>query len=856
MLEALKKNHFLFKNVCVVLFTFLSLVAVFFSKDDDAVSNLSEILLSDQYQHWLFASFIVAGPLLINVTMDSLQEKIFDDELITRVMLTSMLFIPDLVLFIYSNTENHSDSLHGSFVEIKLVGITCCLLNSGIVEKYVSSVGVFHELGCLCMFFFLLGKVFLTVSDNTGYMSIKLAFYYISAFIYVLSGLALISSVCLLCWTLWPQIQNWSYNRTELKAGLYQMGAILFFLLPSFVFHFGAATEEISYLLILQVALTYFLTVLLARTSRTLAQEREKMLEERQDLMRYIVHETRTPMNSASLGLSVAVDIAEGIKDALLESIEIQVNFLLEPIKDQIRSLSDVQDSLNLAVSTLDDILSFDKLSENKNQYADFNPWRFLIDVSQPFLLDARKKEIELEMCCIDHESNWHTHCMVYGDAFKLGQVMRNLISNALKFTGKRQKVTVCLELLPFSKLRIADNCSELSGNTLTNRLTKMKVGISNQTFVRKKSAEESSNRSISLDHEENEKPTCKYGIRISVQDSGVGISKENQELLFGRYVQIKPGELQQGKGSGLGLWISKKIVEKHGGQIWMFSEGEGHGSSFNVELPIHFVEETKNPSLITFFLPPLLNNKIKPDGESVSLPAIRPEAKTSVQKSFLGNMRFPSIRSADPTINRNQHRNLNTNLNDGDFENLSCGIVPHEISPNNGNDSKTENETRETSFRIFQESSRVLNTLKSDLTPNSKWDVFLHFMVVDDSSINRKLLKQALERQGHSVVTAEDGQECVDSMKSLLDRYNIENDKSKVVLCDVVLIDDQMPRLSGVEATRRLRDMGFKGLIYGVTGDSHFSKKQEFLENGANEVIIKPLHISVLREKIMSNLK
>ena len=46
--------------------------------------------------------------------------------------------------------------------------------------------------------------------------------------------------------------------------------------------------------------------------------------------------------------------------------------------------------------------------------------------------------------------------------------------------------------------------------------------------------------------------------LRVEVVDSGAGISKENQQKLFGRYVQFNPNKLQGGGGSGLGLWISK----------------------------------------------------------------------------------------------------------------------------------------------------------------------------------------------------------------------------------------------------------------------------------------------------------
>jgi signal transduction histidine kinase len=53
----------------------------------------------------------------------------------------------------------------------------------------------------------------------------------------------------------------------------------------------------------------------------------------------------------------------------------------------------------------------------------------------------------------------------------------------------------------------------------------------------------------------------CLNVVRISVADTGVGISIENQAKLFGQYVQFDAAALQRGKGSGLGLWISKSMV-------------------------------------------------------------------------------------------------------------------------------------------------------------------------------------------------------------------------------------------------------------------------------------------------------
>jgi hypothetical protein len=90
-------------------------------------------------------------------------------------------------------------------------------------------------------------------------------------------------------------------------------------------------------------------------------------------------------------------------------------------------------------------------------------------------------------------------------------------------------------------------------------------------------------------------KGSVSHILRLQVADTGAGISAENQKKLFGQYVQFNASKLQKGEGSGLGLWISKGIVEMHGGRIGAYSDGEGKGSVFYVDLPL-FMEGKFNP--------------------------------------------------------------------------------------------------------------------------------------------------------------------------------------------------------------------------------------------------------------------
>ena len=79
------------------------------------------------------------------------------------------------------------------------------------------------------------------------------------------------------------------------------------------------------------------------------------------------------------------------------------------------------------------------------------------------------------------------------------------------------------------------------------------------------------------------------YGqLLLSVTDSGAGMTQEQLKNLFKEGVQFNARELQHGGGSGLGLWISKGIIEKHNGTLSARSEGLGRGTTFELTIPLH----------------------------------------------------------------------------------------------------------------------------------------------------------------------------------------------------------------------------------------------------------------------------
>lgn len=115
---------------------------------------------------------------------------------------------------------------------------------------------------------------------------------------------------------------------------------------------------------------------------------------------------------------------------------------------------------------------------------------------------------------------------MINGDRVRLEQVVTNLVENAIKFTPPQGEIT---------------------------------IGARRNDDI----------------------------VRLSVHDTGIGIPPEEQEKVFERFYQVDRGEKRAYRGTGLGLPISRHIVERHNGIIWIESDGiAGHGASFHVDLP------------------------------------------------------------------------------------------------------------------------------------------------------------------------------------------------------------------------------------------------------------------------------
>ncbi|MBI4352869.1 MAG: response regulator [Candidatus Omnitrophica bacterium] len=87
-----------------------------------------------------------------------------------------------------------------------------------------------------------------------------------------------------------------------------------------------------------------------------------------------------------------------------------------------------------------------------------------------------------------------------------------------------------------------------------------------------------------------------KNGVVISVWDTGIGIEEKDRDRVFAEFEQIQPPVHKEFKGTGLGIALTKRFVELHGGRIWFESQGRGTGTRFSFTLPLQRVSEKEEP--------------------------------------------------------------------------------------------------------------------------------------------------------------------------------------------------------------------------------------------------------------------
>ena len=364
----------------------------------------------------------------------------------------------------------------------------------------------------------------------------------------------------------------------------------------------------------------------------------QQLLDAKRHFMRFVSHEVRTPLNAVCLGLGVLqdeicrkqqeqknlqkkhqvdesannnVDIMETREHAkaLLQGSESIIDLqepkddnTSMPIPSPLSSITtaiidpsfvaedkllgewldltkEICDSAESSVGVLDDLLNYDKIQMKSfhMEFTMFGVWNLVQDISKEFRLSAQHKNIHftldnrLEEECpncnygsklfkpmlmpIDEEAEGEdalTSFKIVGDRIRLTQVLRNLVSNSIKFTAEGGQLKIRTTWIPRRKTKLpkVDKFNLKNGD---------KVALKRSGIV-----------------------------NIQIIDTGVGMSEEQVKALFQEGVQFHANDLQGGGGSGLGLFISKGMVEQHSGKLKAYSPGVGCGSIFTIQLPVY----------------------------------------------------------------------------------------------------------------------------------------------------------------------------------------------------------------------------------------------------------------------------
>lgn len=350
-------------------------------------------------------------------------------------------------------------------------------------------------------------------------------------------------------------------------------------------------------------------TVRMTELTKQMEHERAKLqdaLQLKRIFVRYVSHEVRTPLNIATLGLKYMDDVlsAEESKSASGQlgisggsggdgagsrshSLSSQSSMVsASPLREV---LNDVQDSCSLAVDLLNDLLVYEKIDDGvfKINTSPIALYRILSEADKLFNLLSKGSCVTFAMDTRLTSSQLQT-TVVEIDRSKFHQVIRNIFTNAIKFTPSKGTVLMKAEI--FSA---ADDATD-NGITFGTQPFQNSLRMSNFPFATNGKEDDGDDLTPLHSFAEDGPPSLSIGqdidgpfVRLSFTDSGAGISVDQQKMLFQEFVQVKADKLLRGHGSGLGLWICMNIMHMHGGRIGVSSKGEGRGSTFVIDLPL-----------------------------------------------------------------------------------------------------------------------------------------------------------------------------------------------------------------------------------------------------------------------------